>query len=162
MVSSPSKCSSPRSMATFLIIFRLRLDVTDSFPYLKYYTLFTSFSISFHSYITPTIWPLALPEPVEDRVEVLRGHVQANISILILGGGIHHLSQLRVRKLGESLHGGLEHLSTNVQLYPRHLRRLWNQIALSNKFSEKIITNLRGLYFIISSNFLFTLPSYQW
>ena len=160
MASSPSKCSSPRSMATFLISSRLRLDGTASFPCLKYYTWFTSFSISFHSYITPTIWPLALPEPVEDRVEVLRGHVQAkNISIL---GGIHHLSQLRVRKLGESLPGGLEHLSTNVQLYPRHLRRLWNQIALSNKFSEKIITNLRGLYFIISSNFLFTLPSYQW
>ena len=161
MVSSPSKCSSPRSMTTFLISFRLRLDGTPaSFPYLKYYTWFTSFSISFHSYITPAICPLALPEPVEDRAEVLRVQVQAkNISIL---GGIHHLGQLGVGKLGESLPGGLEHLSTNVQLYPRHLRRLWNQIALSNKFSEKIITNLRGLYFIISSNFLFTLPSYQW
>ena len=63
---------------------------------------------------------LPLPEPVEDRTEVLRVMVQTeNISIL---GGVHHVGQPGVRELGESLPGGLEHLSTNVELYPGHLR----------------------------------------
>ena len=63
-----------------------------------------------------------LPEPVENGTEVLRVQIQPE-NILRLGG-LHHLSQPGVRELDESLLGGLQYLSTNVQLHPGHLRSL--------------------------------------
>ena len=64
---------------------------------------------------------MPLPEPVEDRMEVVRVQVQAENIILLLAG-VHHLRQPGVGELGESLPGRLEYLTTNVQLHPGHLR----------------------------------------
>ena len=55
---------------------------------------------------------LSLPEPVEDRTEVLRVQVQTEDIILL--GGVQHFRQTAVGKLGESLSGGLEHLTAHV------------------------------------------------